>query len=135
MSGKKILLVYDKECPACDYYCNIVRIQESVGELVIVNARDDTEVMKEITDMNLDIDQGMVVKIDSQIYYGSDAIHILALMGSRSNLFNRFNRRLFSSKKLSSVLYPILKFLRNILLKILGVGKINNLNKAGNDHF
>jgi hypothetical protein len=30
--GAEVLVIYDKQCPACDYYCNMVRIRESVGE-------------------------------------------------------------------------------------------------------
>ena len=77
-----MLVVYDKQCPACDYYCNLVRIRESVGRLVLVDARDGGPIMEEITAKGLDIDQGMVVKVGEQLYYGSDAIHALALMGT-----------------------------------------------------
>jgi predicted DCC family thiol-disulfide oxidoreductase YuxK len=79
-SNKEVLVVYDKECPACDYYCNLVRIRESVGRLVLVNARDAGPVMDEITAKGFDIDQGMVVKVGNGLYYGADAINALALM-------------------------------------------------------
>src|SRR5687767_15374616 len=91
----EILLVYDKECPVCNAYCQVVRIRESVGDLRIVNARESSAVMKEITDMGLDIDQGMVVKMGGQIYYGADAIHALSLISSRSGVFNRLNYWIF----------------------------------------
>jgi predicted DCC family thiol-disulfide oxidoreductase YuxK len=131
----KILLIYDKECPACNHYCQLVRIRESVGELVLVDAREDSEVMQEITAKGLDIDQGMVLKLDDQLYYGSDAIHALALISSRSGIFNRFNYWMFKSKTISRVLYPVLRFFRNLLLKILCKTKINNLNIVGQDKF
>ena len=131
----QILLVYDKECPVCDAYCHVVRIRESVGDLRIVNARDSSEVMKEITDMGLDIDQGMVVKMDDQIYYGADAIHALSLISSRSGLFNRMNYWIFKSERGSQFLYPVLRTLRNLLLKFLGTTKINNLEKINNEKF
>ena len=79
MSNRRILLVYDKECPACDYYCNIVSVRDSVGELVLVNARESNDIMAEITELGLDIDQGMVLKMNHSIYYGPDAIQILTL--------------------------------------------------------
>ncbi len=131
----EILLVYDKECPVCDAYCQVVRIRESVGDLRIVNARESSEVMQEITDMGLDIDQGMVLKMGGQIYYGSDAIHALSLISSRSGVFNRFNYWIFKSERGSQFLYPILKAFRNLLLKLLGKTKINNLEKTNNEKF
>jgi len=135
MKREEILLVYDRECPACNAYCQVIKIRESVGDLKIVDAREDSDVVKEITAQGLDIDQGMVLKMGDQLYYGSDAIHALALIGSQSGVFNRINYWIFKSKTLSSLLYPILKSCRNILLKTLRKSKINNLEIKGNDKF
>jgi predicted DCC family thiol-disulfide oxidoreductase YuxK len=130
-----ILLVYDKQCPACDYYCNLVRIRESVGRLVLVDARDGGPIMDEITAAGLDIDQGMVLKIGGTLHYGADAIHALALLGTRSGVFNRVAYWSFRYRPLARVLYPLLRACRNLLLKFLGKTKINNLQMAGNDRF
>lgn len=130
-----ILLVYDKQCPACDYYCNLVRIRESVGRLVLVDARDGGPIMEEITAAGLDIDQGMVVKVGGSLYYGSDAIHALALMGTNSGVFNRLAYWSFRYRPLARALYPILRACRNLLLKSLGRTKINNLGVPGNERF
>ncbi len=135
MNREKILLVYDKECPACDNYCQVVRIRRDVGNLIIVDARENSEILKEITSQGLDIDQGMVLKMGGRLFYGADAIHALALIGSRSGIFNRFNFWMFKSKTISRLVYPILRFGRNMLLKILGKSKINNLGVFGNDKF
>ena len=135
MNREEILLVYDKECPACDNYCRFIRIREDIGNIKIIDARVKSDIMGEITQMGLDIDQGMVLKMGGQIHYGSDAINALALISSRSGLFNRFNYWLFKSKTLSSWLYPILRTCRNLLLKLLKKTKINNLKVPGNDRF
>ena len=135
MSKEEILLVYDKECPACNNYCQVLRIREGVGELNIVNARENSAVMEEITAQGLDIDQGMVLKMGGQLYYGSDAIHALALISSRSGVFNRLNYWIFKSKSMSRFLYPLLRFCRNLLLKVLGKTKINNLTIQDNYKF
>ncbi|MBX2823549.1 MAG: DUF393 domain-containing protein [Gammaproteobacteria bacterium] len=131
----EILLVYDRECPACDHYCRLVRIRESVGELKLVNARDDHPVMAEITAAGLDIDDGMVLKVGSQLYYGADAITALALMGSDSGWFNRLNFLVFRSARVASILYPVLAACRGLLLKILRKTRINNLQQEGRDRF
>ncbi len=133
--SQDIWLVYDKECPACNYYCNLVRIRESVGNLVLVDARDGGPLMDEITAAGLDIDQGMVLKVGDKLYYGADAIHSLSLMSTRSGIFNRLSYFLFRSEKVSTVLYPGLRSRRNLLLKILRKSKINNLEIANNDRF
>ncbi|WP_245932448.1 DCC1-like thiol-disulfide oxidoreductase family protein [Isoalcanivorax indicus] len=132
---RRIWLVYDTECPACDYYCNLVRIRESVGELMLVDARENGPLMQEITARGLDIDQGMVLMVDEQMYYGADAIHALSLLGSDNGLFNRLNYLVFRSPKLARVLYPVLRSCRNLLLKLLRKTRINNLDQPGNDRF
>ncbi|WIO75454.1 hypothetical protein QP938_05995 [Porticoccaceae bacterium LTM1] len=132
---KDILLVYDKECPICDYYCLKVRIEESVGRLVLVNARESCEVMDEITAQGLDIDQGMVLKLNGQIYYGPDAIYMLTKIGGKSGMFNRLNSLFYGSQIGAGVFYPISRFFRNLLLKALGKTKINNLNFEDNEKF
>lgn len=136
MSGvPEVLVIYDKQCPACDYYCNLVRIRESVGRLLLVDARLGGPVMDEITAAGFDIDQGMVVKVGKELYYGSDAIHALALMGTNKGFFNRVAYWTFRSRRISRILYPLLRACRNLLLKLLGKTKINNLGIRGNDKF
>lgn len=130
-----IILVYDKECPACDNYCQMVRIREDIGELILVDAREPTPIMDEITALGWDIDQGMVLKIGNRLYYGAEAIHALALISSRSGFFNRLNYWLFKSQWLSHLFYPVLRSLRNLLLKILRKTKINNLGFNNNNYF
>lgn len=131
----RLLLVYDGECPACSFYSGIIRIRENIGDLEIVNARDPSPIMDEITKMGLDIDQGMILKMDDQIYYGADAMHMLALISSRSGILNKFNYAVFRSRTLSRVFYPMLRACRNILLRVLGKAKINNLRKPNNNRF
>jgi predicted DCC family thiol-disulfide oxidoreductase YuxK len=133
--NEPVYLIYDMECPACDMYSRLVRVRESVGELVLVDARTDKRFLPAITARGLDIDQGMVVMVGDNLYYGAEAIHALALMGSRSGLFNRFNYWVFRSRTVSKVLYPVLRACRNLLLKMLGKTKINNLDKSGNERF
>ena len=134
-AAPEVLVIYDKQCPACDHYCNLVRIRESVGRLVLVDARLGGPVVDEITAAGLDIDQGMVVKVGKELYYGADAMHALALMGTSRGFFNRIVFWAFRSRRISRVLYPMLRAGRNLLLKALGRTKINNLGVSGNDRF
>lgn len=98
MTDREILVVYDAEWPICDFYCRLVRVRVSVGMLKLIDARESTAVMEKITRAGLDIDQGMVLKIGNELYYGSSAIHALALISSPSGLFNRLNYWVFRSR-------------------------------------
>jgi|TARA_B100000795_G_scaffold8996_1_gene6366 predicted DCC family thiol-disulfide oxidoreductase YuxK len=135
VSGQEILLVYDKQCPACDKYCQRIDIHQLAGPLRLVDARHPSDVLAEVTAQGLDIDQGMVVKMGGELYYGADAIHALALISSRSGIFSRLNFWVFRSATVSRLIYPSLKMCRNLLLKTLGVTKINNLGDSGKERF
>jgi predicted DCC family thiol-disulfide oxidoreductase YuxK len=135
IDSAEILLVYDRECPVCDAYCRMARIRESVGALRLVNARDAGGIMDEITAKGLDIDEGMVLKFGNSLYYGADAIHVLSLMSSRSGVFNRLTYWIFRSKGLSTMLYPLFRFFRNLLLKLLRKSRINNLGLPRRERF
>ena len=116
-------------------YSHLLCIRESGGHFRLVNARDNPEVMKEITARGFDIDQGMILKMNDQFYYGADAIHELALIGSPSTVFNRINIWMFRSRRRSELLYPVLRACRNFLLKLLRRTKINNLGLPDNERF
>lgn len=130
-----IFLVYDKQCPACDLYCSLVRIRESVGNLVLVDARYPSSLLGEITAAGLDVDQGMVLVVGHRMYYGADAIHAVSIMATRSGVFNRLTYWCFKFRVVSRVIYPVLRSGRNLLLKILRKTRVNNLSLENNDRF
>ncbi|NKB98869.1 MAG: DUF393 domain-containing protein [Pseudomonadales bacterium] len=132
--NKLIRVVYDKQCPACNQYC-VLAEKFSEREIELIDARDASELMDDITQLGLDIDEGMVVEVDGQLHYGADAIHVLARTGPRRGLFNRVNRLMFSNAKVATLLYPLLRSVRNLLLKMLRVSRINNLGVAGKIKF
>ncbi len=132
---EKLILVYDKECPLCDAYSRMVRVRAAAGDLQLINARDGGPVVDDLTSRGLDIDEGMVLIAGDNLYYASDAIHALSLLSSQSGFFNRINYHIFKSKRLSGLLYPVLRAGRNLLLKLLGRTRINNLNRADNERF
>ena len=51
-------------------YCRIVRLHASVGELELIDKRDGGSLVDEISARGWDIDQGMVIKLDNELYYG-----------------------------------------------------------------
>ena len=124
---KEVWLVYDGECPICRPSANALKIKEAAGTLHLVNARESHPILEEIKKAGLNLDDGMVVKMNGTLYHGSDAQHILAMIGTNVDWFNRMNVLLFHSKFIATLVYPILRFIRNIVLKINGTQKLNNL--------
>jgi predicted DCC family thiol-disulfide oxidoreductase YuxK len=124
-----VWLVYDGQCPVCTFYCRYVRIRETVGTLHLVDAREPSALLDEVTALGLNIDQGMVLKFKDTIFYGSDAVHILSLLGTTSGLFNRINFHVFRTRLGARIVYPICKAFRNVILKLMGIHYIDNLKQ------
>ena len=113
-------IVYDGECPFCSRYVTMVRLREAVNEVELVNARSDHPAVAKVRDAGFDLNNGMALIEGERIYYGADCIHRMALMSTRSGLFNRANALIFSSPMLSRLLYPIMRAGRNATLRLLG---------------
>jgi predicted DCC family thiol-disulfide oxidoreductase YuxK len=117
-------LVYDGDCPFCSRYVQYLRLREAAGQVTLVNAREGGPLVDELRRVDLDLDEGMVLKLGGRYYHGADCIHALALLSSSSGLFNRINARVFRSPQLARVLYPVLRAGRNTVLRLLGRTKI-----------
>lgn len=118
-------LIYDGDCPFCSRYAAFIKIRESVGVLHMLNARESHPVTAEVIEMGYDLDQGMVLKYSGRYYHGAECLHALALLSTHSGWFNRINARIFQHARLAALLYPILRFGRNSVLKILGRKKLH----------
>ena len=116
----KAWLVYDGECPACRNYARLLDARESVGELILVNAREGGAVVDEIRRLGYDLNEGMVLKMNGRRYFGADALNVLASLSARRGVFCAVNRALFTSPRAARLGYPLMKALRRALLKVLG---------------
>nr|WP_256367855.1 MULTISPECIES: DCC1-like thiol-disulfide oxidoreductase family protein [unclassified Ruegeria] len=118
-------MIYDGDCPFCSRYVAMVRLKEAIGPVNLVDARNGGDVVEQILAKGLDLDDGMVLLFNGDYYHGAECIHRLALLSTRSGLFNRLNALVFRSPTMSRVLYPVLRFGRNTVLRLLGRQKIS----------
>lgn len=122
-----IWIVYDAQCPLCNNYWKYMKLKETVGNVYLIDARHPSKIMDEITSLGINMDEGIVVKFQGKLYYGSDAVFVATLLSTKADWFNRLNYWMFSSQKRSKILYPICKMIRNGVLKLYNISKINNL--------
>jgi len=118
-------VVYDGQCPFCSHYVQLVRLRETLGQIKLIDARKGGPQVDEVRKAGLDLDEGMVLKLDGRLYHGAECIHRLALLSTRSSWFNRVNAALFRSQRASRLLYPALRGGRNAVLRMLGRSKLN----------
>ncbi|MEE4378572.1 MAG: DCC1-like thiol-disulfide oxidoreductase family protein [Candidatus Competibacteraceae bacterium] len=115
-----VTIIYDGDCPMCRSYVTWLRLRQSAGPVQLLDARQQPALTADLYRQGLDLDKGFVVRNADQVYHGAQALNVLALMSSRSGLFNRFNYRIFRSPRLTALLYPVLVTGRRLLLKLLG---------------
>ncbi|WP_271272699.1 DCC1-like thiol-disulfide oxidoreductase family protein [Aliamphritea hakodatensis] len=115
----RIQLIYDRSCPACEHYTRLLHIREDIGALELINAREHPEWVATLRQQGIDLNNDMLLKLDDQEYRGAEALHMLALLGSDSGLFNRLNHWLFRSTFRSKLCYPVMRLGRKLLLLIL----------------
>lgn len=124
MTAAGAWIVYDGECPFCSRYVAMLRLREALGPIALVNARDGGPEVEEARAAGLDLDEGMVLKLDGRLYHGDECIHRLALLSTPSGAFNRVNAAIFRSRTASKMLYPVLRTGRNAVLRLLGRSKL-----------
>ncbi len=125
-----VTLVYDGQCPVCRYYAG--KIDLAQGEFVRVDAREACALTNELESQGYDLDEGMVLQVGDRCYYGSEALHELALRSSDTGLFNRLVSRPLRSSRLARLLYPPMTVARSVLLRLLGRTKIRDRNDSAN---
>lgn len=112
-------LIYDGECPFCTRYVRLMRLRQAVGELRLIDARQGGDEVEDARRRGYVIDQGMLLCLAGEYYYGDDCLHRLALLSTRQGWFNRLNYWLFHYRWLARFSYPVLRAGRNSLLWLL----------------
>lgn len=112
-------LIYDGDCPFCSRYARLSRLRKTVGSLRLINARERTPEVEKAISAGYDLDRGMLLSLDGELYYGADCLNRLALLSSNSTTFNRLTHVLFRHPRLSRIAYPILRAGRSAALRLL----------------
>tara|TARA_E500000318_G_scaffold89905_1_gene87605 strand:- start:2329 stop:2859 length:531 start_codon:yes stop_codon:yes gene_type:complete len=124
-------LIYDGECPVCRSVAHAFAIRKKYGTMALVDARasPDHPLFRRATAAGLDLDEGMVIFADGQIYHGAGAASFLAKFGDPSHWLTKLGRAVNCSTGASTTIYEILRGLRNLLLRLRGIGRIDNLRR------
>lgn len=117
-------VVYDGECPFCTQYVKLMRLREAVGPVKPVNARDDHPVVRYVRSKGIDLNNEMALVMKGEIFAGPDCMNRLALLSTGSGFFNGLMSRMFASRGLTRLMYPVLRTGRNATLFLMGRKKI-----------
>ena len=115
-----VLIIYDGECTFCNAYTKRLKLQQSVGEVELLSARADDVRVQHYVDRGYDLDEGMLVVFQNEIYAGAAATHWLSLHTSGAGFFEAIQGFIFKRRWLANWLYPLLKLGRRIWLALRG---------------
>lgn len=112
---QNLTLYYDGECPICKRYTMFLKLKKDY-HLILKDARESIELEDICTLNQIDINDGMILITETnEILQGGWALLYLKKISNNKNLFYR----IFISKSMIRITYPILKNIRLLLLKIL----------------
>lgn len=115
---KKINLYYDDECPFCKEYSSYVELRK-IYDINIINAREALVKINTFREKGYDINDGMIIEFEDNIFQGSDAVKIIDMNISKKSFFDKFLSRLIRVPFFKIFLYPLAKFFRIVILKLL----------------
>lgn len=122
---KDFIVIYDGECPFCSRYVDFLNIQKTFGEVELIDARERKDIQALMKKIGIDLDEGMVVYYKEEWHHGAMAMRLLALANNNTSKLSRAHNQYFKSTRLAKLTYPILRFFRNLILRILSRKKIN----------
>lgn len=114
------LIIYDGDCIFCQNYVRLMRLRAAVGRVELIDARSDDPRVQRYWREGYDLDEGMLFVHRGSVYYGADAVHVLAGLSSRSGFLNRLNHAVLSRPTAAKMLYPALKLGRRLTLALRG---------------
>lgn len=127
LSKKHLVVVYDGDCPFCSAYVKMLRLRDSVGTVELLNARDDSEIVRSFSACGKSLDDGMAAFYGNQLYYGSDAIALLSGLTTHSGGFNRLLAKMLRRPALARTIYPVMRMGRRAVLTLLGRQKLPSI--------
>ena len=120
----ELQIIYDGDCPFCQRYVMLQDLRAH-NDVELINAREQHPLKSTLQDQGYDLDEGMVLVQDSNIYHGADALQMISLLSKTRSLSGRLMNWLFRNPRIARICYPLLRAGRNLTLKLLGKKPIN----------
>ena len=117
----KSLFIYDGECPFCNYFAQLLELKSSLPEFEILDGRTNLPLLHKLYNQGYDLNKGAILVSNEKIIHGADAINwICSEIKEPSDSLLEVLRIIFTSKKRTNFLFPLLLWGRRISLTIKG---------------
>lgn len=125
---KEIVLYYDKECPICKEYSKYVKLREKYT-ITLCNAREYPNRIEQFKKVGFDINDGIILIYKDSIFQGDKAIVIIDSLTCNKTYFDKVLGVFIKIPYMIKIIYPLLKLIRLLLLKVLGVSSKIEISK------
>ena len=120
MSAKS-LFIYDGECIFCNHFAQLIELKSSLREFEILDGRKNLALLTQLYNQGYDLNKGAILINDDNIMHGADAINwICSEIKEPSDSLLEVLRIIFSSNKLTNLLFPFLLWGRRLSLTLKG---------------
>lgn len=122
LTGSKITIYYDGECPFCRSYVDYADLKRRYGQVELIDARHAPGKTADFLAAGYNLDDGFIVEINGELRSGGDAMWVIhsALTPKDKAIAHIRSRRFLN------FIYPALRVGRNLILRLLGKKKLNN---------
>jgi hypothetical protein len=114
---QKITLYYDKQCPFCSKYANLLKLKENF-EITLKDARENQSEISLICP-NLNINDGFIVIYENNCFQGAKALGFLNSAVDKDTFLGKLHFIFRYDNIFSKILYNVLFILRKIILFVL----------------
>ena len=114
---QNITLYYDKQCPFCSKYANLLKLKENFE----ISLKDTRENQSEISLIwpNLNINDGFIVIYENNCFQGAKALGFLNSAVDKDTFLGKLHFIFRYDNFFSKILYNVLFILRKIILFVL----------------
>lgn len=116
----RLEVIYDGDCPFCASYVEYCRLREAFPGAVLTNAREVPDRVAAYRAQGMDINVGMIVTYGDAVYFGDQAMNMLARIARAGTVLQAILRFLFRWPVLAKLAYAVLRGGRNLTLRLLG---------------
>lgn len=117
----ELVIYYDGDCPFCQHYVSMLRIQSSVNGVSLHNLRTLSQTDKTLLETHgMRLGKGMIVQWQGSFYQRDQAVLILTTLSHSQSWFRALGKWFLTRPGVLKVLYPIAFQIRLLTLKCLG---------------
>ena len=120
MSDKR-LFIYDGECPFCNHFAQLIELKSSLPEFEILDGRKNLALLTQLYNQGYDLNKGAILINGEKIMHGADAVNwICSEIKEPSDSLLEVLRIIFTSNKMTTLLFPFLLWGRRLSLTLKG---------------